>query len=185
MVGATDTGSYAFWMIVVQHIWSRWTKATRGAHQSQKRPQLLDAYPVRAPEANCELLVHEISTVERDGRFELCEKHEVTIAGSTQARNREIDGVVGLRIQKDLVEVIVTRPSALHTAWPSSLPRPLFSVRPGETACIDWNGRLQWTGRATCFQQHRYWFAVMEHADRNLFIEATPRKHVDLRTHIY
>jgi hypothetical protein len=68
--------------------------------------------------------------------------------------------------------------------WP-----PLFTLREGETARIDWNGRFRTSlfgsNRSSYYEQHIYWLALTGDPPPRLFLDATPRKHVDLRTEIY
>jgi len=86
---------------------------------------------------------------------------------------------------------VVSRPSAwrLQTKWPAFLPSPLFTLRPGDVARIDWNARLRrstfGSNRASYYEQHLYWLALADTPHLRLFLDSRPRKHVDLRTEIY
>lgn len=95
------------------------------------------------------------------------------------------------RLTPSGAEIRLTHPSEdrLRTKWPALLPSPLFTLRPGDTARIDWNGRFRsslfGSSLAYYFEQHTYWLAVAEAPHPRLFLDAEPRKHVDLRTEIY
>jgi len=70
--------------------------------------------------------------------------------------------------------------------WPAHLPSPLFTLHPGDTARIDWNGRFAFgSNHSSYYEQHIYWLAMADAVEPRLFLDATPRKHVDLRGDIY
>lgn len=94
-------------------------------------------------------------------------------------------------LRGDEADIRLSNPSEyrLRTKWPAFLPTPLFVLRFGETARIDWNGRFRTSlfgsNRSFSWQQHTYWLALAEAPDPRLFLDSKPRKHIDLRTEIY
>ena len=177
-------------MLIIQDIWTKWTKATRGSHRPVQRPRLDEAYALPPIGPGAGPVRHEIRALEREA-FEIVEiVGEIDRDGWTRQqpwRETPLDW----RDRGDLVEIILRRPSdrRQQTKWPAHLPVPLFSLRLGETARIDWNGRfissLSRYNRATYYEQHTYWLAVVREPHARLFLDAEPRKRIDLRTEIY
>jgi len=101
------------------------------------------------------------------------------------------DTVLDWRLRPGSADIILLNPSVhrLQTKWPAFLPSPLFTLRPGETARIDWNGRLRMStsgsNRSSYYEQHIYRLALADSPHPRLFLDSEPRKHVDLRTEIY
>ncbi|TMJ19506.1 MAG: hypothetical protein E6G92_06945 [Alphaproteobacteria bacterium] len=176
-------------IFVIQHIWTRWTKTARGANAPLKRPRLDEAYrlPRAIPAASA--VLHEIRSLENDG-FGI----EQSLAPVTRKEWTDAQWSHGATLDwhlgKDGAEIVLqSDTSRRQTKWPAFLPSPLFVLRPGETARIDWNGRFRTSvgdsNRSSYYEQHCYWLALTETAEPRLFLDATPRKHVDLRTGIY
>ena len=133
---------------------------------------------------------HEISAVEEDG-FAV-EESVSPITQEEWARARPHRATpLGWHLRKGAADIRLTNPSEyrLRTKWPAFLPSPLFTLRPGETARIDWNGRLRMSlfgsNRSYYYEQHTYWLAFAAAPEPRLFLDARPKKHVDLRTEIY
>jgi hypothetical protein len=101
------------------------------------------------------------------------------------------DTVLDWHLHPNAADIVISRPggSRLQTKWPAFLPSPLFTLRPGDVARIDWNARLRMSSgdsnRSSYYEQHIYWLALTDAPEPRLFLDATPRKHVDLRTEIY
>ncbi|MFL6844052.1 MAG: hypothetical protein ACJ8ER_04140 [Allosphingosinicella sp.] len=99
--------------------------------------------------------------------------------------------VLGWHLHPDRADILLSPPggSRLQTKWPAFLPSPLFALRPGDVARIDWNARLRMSAggsnRSSYYEQHTYWLALADAPQPRLFLDSTPRKHVDLRTKIY
>jgi hypothetical protein len=177
-------------MLILQHIWSRWTKRARGANAALRRPRLEEVYALPALTESGEIWCHEIRAVEEEefaveqsaGPIDQEEWKRATPHRATP---------LGWHLKKDAADIRLTNPSEhrLRTKWPAFLPSPLFTLRPGETARIDWNGRLRMSmggsNRSFYWEQHIYWLAFAEAPHPRLFLDAEPRKHVDLRTEIY
>lgn len=101
------------------------------------------------------------------------------------------DTVLDWHLHPGSADIVLSSPSVqrLQTKWPGFLPSPLFTLRWGETARIDWNGRLRMStsgsNRASYYEQHIYRLALADAPHPRLFLDTEPRKHVDLRTEIY
>ena len=181
-------------MLIVQHIVATWDKATRGANSPVPRPRLATAYPMppyQVP-AGTEMLLHRIAAdaeMQRRGLSEARGPVE-SIAPLTRRDWERGDGVLGWRAHADRIDISLSRPSSrLQTRWPAHLPSPLFALHPGDTARIEWNGRLATSlfgsVRSTYYAHHIYWLAFTDEPAERLFIDATPRKSIDLTAHIY
>jgi hypothetical protein len=173
-------------LLVVQHIWSRWTKFSRGADRPYTRPRLDPSYPLPPGAPGGEAFLHSIAADEW-AREELAEA-----AGPvTRAEWQQQDGVLDWRLRGKEVDVVLHHPSRwrLQTKFPAWLPSPLFTLRPGESARIEWNGRFRYSlfgsNRSSYYEQHVYWLALAEAPGERLFLDAEPRKNIDYTTHIY
>lgn len=166
-------------MLIIQHIWSRWTKESRGADARRPRPQLDEAYPLPPMDASAPVVAHEIGAdTWRD--FTLVET-----AGPVTARDWKGAHNVRWGLRKKAVEIFLSDPRPA-SKWPAHLPSPLFILHPGDTARIDWNGRFAFgSNHSSFYEQHIYWVAMADAVETRLFLDAVPRKHVDLRGDIY
>jgi hypothetical protein len=166
-------------MLIIQHIWTRWTKASRGANAARARPLLDDAYLLPPMDAGAPVLAHEI------GADEWRDFAPIETAGPVTARIWKGWHNMRWRLRKRAVEISLTYPH-VASKWPAHLPSPLFILHPGETARIDWNGRFGFgSNHSSYYEQHIYWVAMAEAVEPRLFLDAVPRKHVDLRGDIY
>jgi hypothetical protein len=176
-------------MLVVQHIWSRWTKRARGANAALKRPRLDEAYPLPQGQDDGETLLHSVHALEQDG-FELVSEAFPVTREQGKRSHWNIGIRLDWRVRDGAAEIMLNKETErLQTKWPAFLPSPLFTLRAGETARIDWNGRFRTSmgdsDRSSYYEQHIYWLALAETPEPRLFLDAKPRKHVDLRTEIY
>lgn len=177
-------------MLILQHIWSRWTKESRGANSLWPRPRLNEVYALPALPAEGEVWRHEVHAVPEED-FAVGEKAGPVGQEEWRQSRPWRATPLGWRLRGDEADIRLSNPSEhrLRTKWPAFLPSPLFTLRPGETARIDWNGRLRMSlfgsNRSLYWEQHTYWLAVAEAPHPRLFLDAKPRKHVDLRTEIY
>lgn len=177
-------------MMIIQHIWSRWTKAARGANAPLKRPRLDEAYLLPATDGVCDVLRHEIRAVEEED-FALIVRAGPISRDQWQRSLPWREAPLDWRLRKGAAEISLRRPSdhRQQTRWPAHLPSPLFVLKPGETARIDWNGRFRMStfgsNRSSHYEQHIYWLALAEAPEPRLFLDAAPRKVIDLRTGIY
>ena len=178
-------------MLILQHIWTRWTKYSRGANSPLRRPRLDEAYRLPPhPEPAGPVLYHEVRAIEAEG-FELIERIGPVDRDGFQRAQPGRATPLDWRLTRDGAEIRLSNPSEhrLRTKWPAFLPSPLFVLRSGESARIDWNGRFRTSlfgsNLAYYYEQHTYWLALAEAPEPLLFLEAKPRKHVDLRTEIY
>lgn len=168
---------------MVQHIWSRWDKASRGANAPVRRPRLRDAYPVPADAEPGEVVLHDIRDLDREANIFEC-------VGPVTRDDWSPPELSWRRRGQDF-EFTINDPSPhrRQTRWPGWLPSPLVVLRPGEMVCIDWNARFRFSlfgsNRSSYYEQHRYWLANADAVASDMFLTADPRKHIDLRGHIY
>jgi hypothetical protein len=177
-------------MLIIQHIWTKWTKRSRGADAPLKRPRLADSYALPDLHQAARVLRHEVRALEAEG-FAIVEEAEPTDRDDWPRRQPHRNNALDWRDRGEAVEILLSKPSEYtqQTKWPAHLPRPLFTLREGDTARIDWNGRfissLSGFNRATYYEQHIYWLAVAGTPSRRLFLDAAPKKHIDFTTGIY
>lgn len=177
-------------MLIIQHIWSHWTKAARGADARLKRPRLAEAYQLPPWEGETEMLRHEIRAIEEED-FAIVERLGPVTRDQWKRPMPFHDTILDWRTGKTGVEISLSHPSPerLQTKWPAHLPSPLFALRPGDIARIDWNGRLRTSmsgaNLSAYYERHTYWLAFAEAPAPRLFLDGVPRKHIDLRTEIH
>lgn len=177
-------------MLIIQHIWSKWTKAARGANAPLQRPRLEGAYLLPPVEPGPGPFRHELRAIEREG-FVLTENAgEIDRDGwIRQLPWRET--ALDWRDRGRFAQIILRKPCEhrQQTKWPAHLPVPLFELHEGETARIEWNGRfrssLSGFNRSSYYEQHVYWIAVTLEPHPRMFLDARPRKEIDLTTEIY
>jgi hypothetical protein len=133
---------------------------------------------------------HEIRASEWED-FEIVERSGPVTREEWRLDGPNGDTVLDWHLHPGSADIAISRPggSRLQTKWPAFLPSPLFTLRPGDVARIDWNARLRRSAgdsnRSTYYEQHIYRLALTDTPDPRLFLDAAPRKHVDLRTGIY
>lgn len=175
-------------MFVVQHLWSHWTKASRPA--AAGRPRLDDAYPLRLPAAPAPAWLHDVRRLEQEG-FELAAKSEPLDPETWSHASPPHPANLRWRMAGADVRLSLTEPwpSVRRTSWPAHLPEPIAVLRPGDVVTIDWNARFAASAGGShggyFYAEHRYWCANTASPTPELFTDATPRKHLDLRTRIY
>ena len=177
-------------MLIIQHIWTKWTKASRGANSRLKRPRLAEAYPLPEFASAAPVLRHEVRALELED-FALVEESGPVTRDEWERLQPHRDNALDWRLRPGRVEIILHDLSKyrLQTRWPAFLPSPLFVLRDGETARIEYNGRfvssMSGSNRSSYYSQHVYWLALAEAPSARLFLDAEPRKVIDLRTEIY
>lgn len=177
-------------MLIIQHIWTKWTKRSRGANSPLERPGLAEAYKLPELPAGTGVVRHEIRALERED-FALVEETGPVTRDQWARLQPNRDNVLDWRLKGGEAEIILRKPSEgrQQTKWPAHLPVPLFVLRDGETARIEWNGRfissMSGANRSTYYEQHVYWLAVTGTPSARLFLDARPKKTIDLRTGIY
>lgn len=178
-------------MIVVQHLWSHWSKASRPA--AAQRPRLPDAATLAAPigDARGKAWLHDVRMLEREG-FVRRDDSGWTTSADWGAREPLSPANVSWRARPTGgVEVSVHRPwgSMLRTAWPEVLPTPLLELPAEAVGKIIWNGRfLSSAGgsdRSYFYAEHSVLIVDTEQPDADRFTASPPVKTVDLRTRIY
>lgn len=177
-------------MLVIQHIWTKWTKRSRGANSPLQRPRLLEAYPLPRIDDGHRVVRHEIRALERE-KFERVEEFGPVEREQWERLQPYRDNALDWLLRERRADIIIRKPSQerQQTKWPAYLPSPLFTLAEGETAKIEWNGRfissMSGSNRATYYEQHVYWLAFTGEPTERLFLDAAPKKTIDLRTEIY
>ena len=177
-------------MLIIQHIWTKWTKASRGGNARLQRPRLFEAYPLPEIRQTAGVVRHEIRALERED-FALVEEFGPVTRDEWARLQPYRDNALDWRLRDGDAEIVLIKPSEgrQQTKWPTFLPSPLFVLREGQTARIEWNGRfissMSGYNRASYFEQHVYWIAVTGEPGARLFLDAKPKKTIDLRTGIY
>jgi hypothetical protein len=177
-------------MLIIQHIWTKWTKLSRGADRALKRPRLAEAYPFPPHRDPVPVLRHEVRALESEG-FEI---RELVGAIDRETWPRQLpwrNTALDWRLRPEGADILLHKPSehTQQTKWPAHLPSPLLRLGEGESARIEWNGRfrasMMGSNRGSYFEQHVYWLAVAAEPHPRIFLEAEPKKRIDLTTHIY
>ncbi|WP_077147185.1 hypothetical protein [Sphingopyxis sp. KK2] len=179
-------------MLVLQHIIARWDKATRGANGPVRRPRLAPVYALPAHDGGAidgrtEMLLHQVHSDMIFGQPGPTE----SIGAIARADWLRSHPALGWLAHPDRVDIGLSNPSEhrLQTRWPAHLPRPLFALERGETARIEWNGRFRTSlfgsNRASYYEQHVYWLAFTDAPTERLFLDAQPKKVIDLTGHMY
>src|SRR5690349_2443281 len=127
-------------MLVLQHLWSHWTKASRGG--DRKRPRLDPAYLLPHVPGG-QVWLHDVRRLEREefrveARSRGLEPDDWTHPEPAHPAN------LRWRSLGTDFEITLHEPWATlrRTAWPGWLPQPLVVLGPGDIALIDWNGRF-------------------------------------------
>lgn len=179
-------------MLIIQHIWTKWTKASRGANAPLQRPRLAEAYSVPPLQTDGETLLHDIRALERQ-QFEIVETVQaVTPKTWLSAHPSPVyqEVVLDWKAYAAGATIRVTGPSSYRLQ--TRRARGAFdtiNLSFGETARVDWNGRMRsslfGSNRSSYYEQHIYWFGFVATFEPDLFLNAQPNMHVDLRTNIY
>jgi hypothetical protein len=176
-------------VLMIQDVWSRWTKASRAASDAGARLAVprVHRLPLLTGDAT---IRHEVAVLEADG-FEA--RHLVrTLDDPAWAHDRPLRPD-NLRVRRvgDRFAVTLLRPwdSMLTTKWPAWLPSPLFSGGLGDAVRIDWNGRFRssvaGSDRSYFYEEHTIWVTLQAAPTDVSFLTLEPIKHIDLRTRIY
>lgn len=177
-------------MIVIQNLWTRWTKASRDA--AATRPRLTE--PVRlplpvGPPPPGQAWIHDVRRRE-DEDFAM----RAWSGWATQddwSRARFANTLAWTVRAGGVVEVSLRPPSPgmRQTRWPDGLPSPLYVLEPGETARIAWNGRFRNSmgggNRGSFYEEHLIFFAAAAEPAPELFTDGAARHVIDLTTRIY
>jgi len=184
-------------VLVVQHIWSRWTKQVRAAAAARPRPEPAYPLPLATYDAGpADVLAHEVRRMEtEDFRTEhrigqVRELHD--LVGPHDQATTSVANLRWQPVGRGAFALTLMPPweGMRATAWPAHLPSPLITLEPGQSAVIDWNGRFRssmgGSNRSFFYEQHRYAAACVDgRPDRDLFLTHEPRKVIDLTTRIY
>jgi hypothetical protein len=180
-------------VVILQHVWRRWTRATRAAADAAVRSALPEVWPLKPPPGRIpsgRIWVHQVRAFEADG-YEVIQSAAALTWDEWAAGAPAHPANLRWRPTGDGVELSVTPPweELRQTRWPAWLPTPLVVVHAGETARIDWNARfmasLGGSRREYFYDWHTWWVGASDDPGPELFTGAVPRKHVDFRTGIY
>lgn len=177
-------------MLVIQNLWTHWTKASRDA--SAARPRLLEALPLPTPvgpQPPGQAWIHDVHRREDEG-FEL----RVWSGWASQddwSRMRFTNTLAWTLRAGGVVEVTLRPPSPgmRQTRWPDGLAAPLYVLEPGDTARIVWNGRFRnsmgGSNRGSFYEEHQIFVAAAAAPRPDLFTAGPPDHTIDLTTRIY
>ena len=177
-------------MLVIQNLWSQWTKSSRDA--AAARPRLLEALPLPTPVGPPppgQAWIHDVRRREDEG-FEL----RTWSGWATQddwSRMRFTNTLAWALRAGGVVEVTLRPPSPnmRQTRWPDGLASPLYVLKPGETARILWNGRFRnslfGSNRGSFYEEHLTLVAAANDPGPALFTAGSPDHAIDLTTRIY
>jgi hypothetical protein len=177
-------------MLILQHLWSRWDKHDRSAASAQAHLALGEVYPLPALVGPAPAAWrHEVRCLKTES-FRIEQRHGPTTPDDWRHEEPLHPGDLVWRLTPAGAEISLHRPwgEMLRTAWPAALPSPVARVTPGRIVRIDWNGRFLGSmggDRDYFYERHTYWLTVADRPEPGLFTEATPDKHIDLRTRIY
>jgi hypothetical protein len=180
-------------MVILQHVWRRWTRATRAAADAAVRNALPEAWPLKPPGGRLppgRIWIHQVRAFEAEAYEPVQTAAALTHAEWAQALPAH-PANLHWRVKGERVELSLTPPweGLRQTKWPAWLPSPLVTVGAGEVVRLDWNGRfyasLAGGKRSYFYDWHTYWAAVSDDPGPELFIHAVPRKAADFRTGIY
>ncbi len=176
-------------VLMIQDVWSRWTKASRAAADAGTRLAVprVHRLPILSGEAT---IRHEVAALEEHG-FEA--RHLVRrMDDPAWAHDRPArpDNLKALRVGEGFA-VSLFRPwdSMLTTRWPAWLASPLFEGGLGDAVRIDWNARFRasvsGSNRSYFYEEHTVWVTLQAAPTDASFLALAPSKHIDLRTTIY
>lgn len=177
-------------MLVIQNLWTSWTKASRDA--SAARPRLLEALPLPVPGGPPppgQAWVHDVHRREDEG-FE-----PRTWSGwasqDAWSRMRFTNTLAWTLRAGGVVEIALRPPSPgmRQTRWPEGLASPLYVLEPGDAARIAWNGRFRnsmgGSNRGSFYEEHLIFVAAATAPDAGLFTNRPVARSIDLTTRIY
>lgn len=124
-------------VLVVQHLWSRWTKQSRGAGAARPRlPETRTLKPSAGPGAA--LWIHEFRMIEDEAFAPV----EATYGDRIAYEDARPARATPLRWRRtaEAVELALDPPWPLlrRTRWPAVLPDPLARLTPGKAARVRW-----------------------------------------------
>jgi len=177
-------------MIVIQHLWTQWTKASRDA--SARRPRLVDAQPLPppgTPEPRGQAWVHDIHRRESEA-FDL-RSAAGWMTPDAWSRGHFTNTLTWIARAGGAFELRLypPAPGMMQTRWPVALPTPLFVLKPGDSARITWNARFRnsmgGSNRGSFYEEHELFAAVAPAVKPDLFTSGVTTHAIDLTTRIY
>lgn len=175
-------------ILIIQHIWTRWSKASRGANAAIARVRPPSEWQLPKVLPNARSVCQEVRCLEEDG-FAIFE----TIGGvDTTADRRAFHGLDRLTWQPgdEGLELRFRHGRtglAVGSNGPTQTTRMI--LRHNQPLRIDWNARLPMSlsgdNRAVVFEQRSYLLQFGSAAAALAFGQTPPSKTVDLTRHIY
>lgn len=176
-------------VLMIQDVWSRWTKASRAAADATARLAVprVHRLPLLSGDAT---IRHEVALLETDGfepRHLVRSLNDPAWAHDMPARP---DYLRVRRVGEGFaVSLLPPWDSMRVTKWPAWLPSPLFEGGLGEAVRIDWNGRFRTSiggsNRSYFYEEHTIWVTLQAAPTDATFLTLEPVKHIDFRTRIY
>lgn len=176
-------------VLMIQDVWSRWTKASRAAAGAGTRLALprVHSLPLLTGDAT---IRHEVVALEDEGFEPRQLVRSLDDPAWAHDRPARPDNLKAWRTG-DGFAVSLFRPweSMLTTKWPAWLPSPLFEGQLGDAVRIDWNGRFRasvaGSNRSYFYEEHTIWVTLQAAPMDSTFLTLEPVKHIDLRARIY
>lgn len=176
-------------VLMIQDVWSRWTKASRAAADAGVRLAVprVHSLPLLTGDST---IRHEVAALEEHGfepRHLVRRMDDPAWAHDCPARP---DNLKAWRVGEGFA-VSLFRPwnSMLTTKWPAWLASSLFEGGLGDAVRIDWNGRFRssigGSNRSYFYEEHTIWVTLQAAPTDATFLALDPIKHIDLRTMIY
>ena len=176
-------------VLMIQDVWSRWTKASRAAGDAVARLAVprVHRLPLLTGDAT---IRHEVAVLETAG-FE--PRHLVRPWDDPAWDHDKPMRPDNLRVRRVgarfTVALLTPWESMLTTKWPGWLPATLFEGALGDSVRIDWNGRFRssigGSNRSYFYEEHTIWVTLQTAPADTSFLALEPVKHIDLRTTIY
>lgn len=175
-------------ILIIQHIWTRWSKASRGANASIARVRPPSGWPLPKMLPDARAICQELRCLEEEG-FQLFE----TVGGvDTTADRRAFHGLDRLTWQPgDEGLELRFRHARGRGVFANRIPSQTIRLvlRRDQTIRIDWNARLPMSlsghNRAVVYEQRCYLLQFGSAAAALAFGQTPPSKTVDLTRHIY
>ncbi|MBU6320095.1 MAG: hypothetical protein KGS00_10595 [Alphaproteobacteria bacterium] len=177
-------------MFILQHIWSRWTKQSRGANAERPRPRLPEGALLPQGHSGPVPLLHSLRLLEAED-FRLVE----TVGPLTPEtwRHSDVQHAANLswKTGQEDVEVTLTEPwpSLRRTIWKGPPSGPIARVREGQRLLILWNARFfasaAGSDRSYFFEEHALRIANLANPSRDALVGRDGMRVIDLLTRIY
>jgi len=177
-------------MLIVQHIWSRWTKQSRGANASSPRPRLPEGALLPSGLSGPAPMLHSLRLLEAEG-FRLAESFGPLTPETWRHGDPQHAGNLSWKEGPEDIEITLTEPwpSLRRTVWKGPPSGPVARLRDGQKLLILWNARFfasaAGSDRSYFFEEHAVRIANVTNPTREALIGRESMRVIDLLTRIY